>query len=371
MYLGKLIERLKKFHLELVAGEEGLNNDVKWNHIGEEPRVAEYIQGGELVSLTGFQLGNDEEKLLQYVEDIEKNGATGVIFSLGGYIKKVPKSIIDFGNQKKFPVFQTPWETWLVELNRSIGEAIIEDERAKILLEEAFRVLLFMPENFPFYRRHFRENGFKEESNYIVAILERNQYTKGICQKVEILAEKKACKSVRLKNDEELIFIFSSENKEALSKTIEVLKYQCNDTCLLGYSSIIEGLLNTANGYQQATEVIKLRIHNPEIVVSDYNELGVYQILLSIKNQGLIEEFCGRVLSPILEYDKEYHADLMRVLELYFQCNGSIQEIAAAMIKHRNTINHKLKKIEKLTDGDFDSSEFKFKIMMAYKLKNI
>ena len=365
------METLDQFHLELVAGEKGLNNDVKWNHVGEEPRVAEYIQGGELVSLTGFQLGNDEEKLLQYVQEIEKNGATGVIFSLGAYIKKIPDSVLKFGNEKDFPIFQTPWETWLVELNRSIGEAIIEDERAKILLEEAFRVLLFMPENYPFYRKHFKENGFVEGYSYTVAILERNEYTKGICQNIEVLAERRKCKSVRLKNEEELIFIFGSAKKENLSQTMEGLNDQCNGICLLGYSNIIDGLLNITKGYQQAKEVVQLRIHNPEISISDYNELGVYQILLSIKNQNLIHEFCQSILNPLIEYDRIHDSDLMEVLKMYFQWNESISQMAEIMSKHRNTINHKLKKIETLTGGDFCSAEFKFKIMMAFKLNQI
>jgi PucR family transcriptional regulator, purine catabolism regulatory protein len=42
---------------EVLAGEDGLDNEVRWVHAGEVPNIASMLRGGELLLSTGMGIG--------------------------------------------------------------------------------------------------------------------------------------------------------------------------------------------------------------------------------------------------------------------------------------------------------------------------
>ncbi|MEA4973061.1 MAG: PucR family transcriptional regulator ligand-binding domain-containing protein [Candidatus Metalachnospira sp.] len=370
MRLKSLLEKLYNYDLSLLAGERGLDNNITWNHVGEEPRVAEYIQGGEIVSLTGFQLGNNETKILQYVEDIEKHGATGVIFALGGYIKEVPKSVIDFGSLHNFPVFSTPWQTWLVELNRKIGEAIIEDERMKTTLEENFKIMLFSPESYKFYNSIFEEYGFGRNDYYLVLVTEKFESFDDIDNIIRKVAKKDDCGSICLKIETQIVAIISGKTIMSLNHFSGCIKPYSENFCM-GISQIISGITEISKAFEQAEDVLLLRRNSPEINVTRYDDLGVYQMLFCIKDKKAISKYCKDALGTIEQYDKDNGTDLMKTLKVYFDEDGSSAITGEILQKHRNTINYQINKVKELIGIDNFTLEEKFKIILAMKLKEV
>ena len=47
-----LYKYIKKFDVNLLAGESGLNNKVRWTHIVENEEIASFIQAEELLFTT-------------------------------------------------------------------------------------------------------------------------------------------------------------------------------------------------------------------------------------------------------------------------------------------------------------------------------
>lgn len=70
---------------------------------------------------------------------------------------------------------------------------------------------------------------------------------------------------------------------------------------------------------------------------------------------GLVEEY----LEPIIQYDQKHNANLLETLRVYLSCNGSKKETADRVFVVRQTLYHRLEKLEKLLGSDFMESEKK------------
>ncbi|MDO5387634.1 MAG: PucR family transcriptional regulator ligand-binding domain-containing protein, partial [Clostridia bacterium] len=96
--LSSIYSRLKSTdgqQIRLVTGEKGLNNVVRWVHIVEVDELISFLEGNELIFVTGIAIKNEED-LNSLAEKIFENKASGLVINIGPYIKEIPESIIRF-----------------------------------------------------------------------------------------------------------------------------------------------------------------------------------------------------------------------------------------------------------------------------------
>ncbi|WP_367946557.1 PucR family transcriptional regulator [Bacillus sp. V59.32b] len=100
-----------------------------------------------------------------------------------------------------------------------------------------------------------------------------------------------------------------------------------------------------------------------------YQDLHMHRIVSLIKEYSNLEETVNEYLEPVIEYDKKYNGELMVTLKTYLTCNGSKQETSKKLFIVRQTLYHRLEKLEKLLGKDFMKSERRLAIefmMFAY-----
>lgn len=88
-----------------------------------------------------------------------------------------------------------------------------------------------------------------------------------------------------------------------------------------------------------------------------YQDLHMHRILALIKEHSNLEETVNEYLEPVIEYDKQFNGELMATLKTYLKCNGSKQETSKKLFIVRQTLYHRLEKLEKLLGNDFMKSE--------------
>ena len=115
--LDELIKQVGSTGLKLVGGKGGLSNPVEWVHIVGNMETAGFLKGGEIVFTTGIGM-EEETSLLMLTEKVYSNNASGLIVNIGPYIEEVPDEVIQFANEKDFPVFTVPWEIYLADMMR-------------------------------------------------------------------------------------------------------------------------------------------------------------------------------------------------------------------------------------------------------------
>ncbi len=88
-----------------------------------------------------------------------------------------------------------------------------------------------------------------------------------------------------------------------------------------------------------------------------FDDLHLFRLISIVHNNvdlwGMIEEY----LSPLLKYDREHDGNLMHTLKVFLSCQGSKQETSKRLFIVRQTLYHRLKKIEDLLGRDFMTSD--------------
>ena len=135
----------KTYQMKLVAGEDGMDNVVRWVHIIEDVEVSHFINGQELVFTTGIaQRGVNW--LLPYAEQLLSHGAVGLVINLGPYIEKVPPQLIVWCNSHAFPLLVLPWSVHIIDVTYDFCHRIIQSEKHERSSASAFSTWIFTPE---------------------------------------------------------------------------------------------------------------------------------------------------------------------------------------------------------------------------------
>ncbi|MFS0645569.1 PucR family transcriptional regulator [Siminovitchia sp. 179-K 8D1 HS] len=114
--------------------------------------------------------------------------------------------------------------------------------------------------------------------------------------------------------------------------------------------------------YKEAKEVIGIHAN-----VYLYDEIGIYRLFLPLKNTGELEAYVLDYLGPILEYDRTTESDLFQTLKVYLECGGAKKEAAEKLFIVRQTLYHRLEKIEQLLGSDFMNPNKRIAIETALK----
>ena len=126
--LREIIKQVQHLEMKLVAGETGLDHEVSWTHMVDSDTISAFLQGQELTFTTGLGL-NENLTLLRLVKEVWRNKASGIVINTGPYISEIGQDVIDFANEKGFPVFEVPWKVRMAEIMRIICFAITKEQQ--------------------------------------------------------------------------------------------------------------------------------------------------------------------------------------------------------------------------------------------------
>jgi sugar diacid utilization regulator len=96
-----------------------------------------------------------------------------------------------------------------------------------------------------------------------------------------------------------------------------------------------------------------------------FDDLGVYRLLIGNESLGEVERFVQQWIGPLLAYDQQRSADLVRTLSHYLDRGGKYEATAAALIVHRNTLKYRLQRIRQITGLDLSDPEVCFNLQLA------
>lgn len=99
-------------------------------------------------------------------------------------------------------------------------------------------------------------------------------------------------------------------------------------------------------------------------------DLGVYRLLLALRDSGDLAPFVQRTLALLLA-DERLGADLLTTLDVFFACNGNLSAAAARLNLHRNSLLYRLNRARTLLGHDLDDPELRLALQLAIKGKRI
>lgn len=117
---------------------------------------------------------------------------------------------------------------------------------------------------------------------------------------------------------------------------------------------IVNHLTEVKISYEKAKETAIVRDQaSNNLSIFFYDDLHIYRLIYAAQEQGILSEFINDYLKPVLNYDKLYDANLIDTLNVYLECNGSKKETAQRLYIVRQSLYHRLKKLNELLGEDF------------------
>lgn len=81
----------------------------------------------------------------------------------------------------------------------------------------------------------------------------------------------------------------------------------------------------------------------------------------------LVDRFVDQTLGPLIEYDDRRKGDLIKTIEAYFACDGSVKLAGETLFAHPHTVTYRLKQVEKLTGWSLRDPEDKLRLQLALR----
>lgn len=146
---------------------------------------------------------------------------------------------------------------------------------------------------------------------------------------------------------------------EPINKQKEQIRYQIGQVQKLifekhgyevdcGVSRYHEGLIGITKSFKEADRAISFGRTSEKQTIRFYDEMGLESIIGEISKETR-DDFIERTLKLNEIQKKE---QLLETLQVFFQCNQSINDAANKLYIHKNTLQYRLKKVKELTGND-------------------
>ncbi|HET7626899.1 MAG TPA: PucR family transcriptional regulator ligand-binding domain-containing protein [Bacillales bacterium] len=100
------------------ARDDLVNRPVEGVSVIELP-VEDFVKKNELVLTTGIGC-DDRQELQKYVEDVEASEAAGLCVAVGRHIPEIPPSVIDYCDDRHFPIIEIPWKLRFADITQQV-----------------------------------------------------------------------------------------------------------------------------------------------------------------------------------------------------------------------------------------------------------
>ncbi|MBP1970052.1 purine catabolism regulator [Virgibacillus natechei] len=179
------------------------------------------------------------------------------------------------------------------------------------------------------------------------------------------------------KNEIAIICSFTAEDKEKkeTSRLSNIIDNIFNvdekniidgSSTSIGVSSVYQNISRAPIGYIEAKEVLQLQYAGLSKCFY-YENIGIYQLLFKIQEDGHLESYINEHIGDLISHDHKTDAAFLKTLEIYFECNGSKKEAADRLFIVRQTLYHRLDKIELILGKDFMEPMNRISIETAIK----
>ncbi|WP_026425638.1 PucR family transcriptional regulator [Actinokineospora inagensis] len=118
------------------AGEENLDQPVRWVHVSEIAEVAGTLEGGELLLSTGIVAVDRAADLAAYVERLRAAGASGLVIELGRHLPSLPEPMVRTARRLGFPLVELRRTVRFVEITEAVHSRILNVQHERLRFTE-------------------------------------------------------------------------------------------------------------------------------------------------------------------------------------------------------------------------------------------
>ncbi|KGE68158.1 MULTISPECIES: PucR family transcriptional regulator ligand-binding domain-containing protein [Pseudomonas] len=377
--------------MRLRAGAAGLDNRVRWPYVAENSGIAEWVLGGELVFVTGINHPRDETNLLQLLEEACERQVAGLVILTGpAYIQAIPQRLLDAAETAGMPLIEQPYSLKMVLVTQAIGSALIQSEQLGRSRHDVLERLLtgdYQSLDLLLHRATQLGMPLAEHWQVVQLQLEGSEllFAQGDAASVEVqLARQHDGISRRLRQLSAGLPVLGRAgqwtlllpapdavaalaNRQQLAQWLNSLNLRLAPLKLfIGLSAAAHPPARLAQGQDEARQALAAaRRFSERAGLCVYDELGVLKLLSGVRDRALLDQFLNERLGPLLRHDLHHGPSLMPTLEAWFHENGNLVAAAQRLAVHRNTLTHRVQRIEALCGLTLDNAYDRLDIGIA------
>ncbi len=361
--------------LELVSGREAAQTHVRWVHSTELADPTPWLKGGELLLTTGLQL-NGPRSQRALIERLAEHEIAGLGFGTGFSHKHLPAALVAAARKHEFPVFEVPYELPFIAITERAFAHLL-DERYEMLQRNMVGDLLaealaghVYPEDLQARLRPF---GIGEQ----VAVLAFGVADPSAAAAVveRLLERRRVAGLVAIRGGLVCAVIdpvgaagATPPQPIELARAIraELAARFGEVRAAASRAAATHSLRMAFHEARCALEAVRLRNGSaPE--VASYEDLGAFQLLLSLQDDDALNSYCRSVLGPIEQGEGDYGEELVRSLDVFIEHNGHWEKAANALYCHRHTLRYRIRRIEQLTGRNFSNARDRIEFWLALR----
>jgi purine catabolism regulator len=367
--------------LTLVSGLQSAQAHVRWVHSTELTDPTPWLKGGELLLTMGIQLDGPKTQR-ELIERLVDHEIAGLGFGTGFTHKRLPAALVTAARKHSFPLFEVPYELPFIAITERAFAQLL-DERYEMLqrnmvgdvLAEALTGHLYPEE----LQARLRPFGIGEQVAVLAfappdpsaaaALLERILEREGVHSLVAIRAGL-LCAVI----DADGLRDGRGGEGKGGRDPIELARK------IRGELGERFGEVRAAASRAAATHSLRLSFHEARCAleavrlqngdapeVATYQDLGAFQLLLSLQDDDALISYCRGVLGPVEQGEGEYGDELLRSLDVFIEHNGHWEKAANALYCHRHTLRYRIRRVEQLTGRDFSHARDRIEFWLALR----
>ncbi len=393
MTVQEVLELPQLYELRLRAGADHVHRLVRWFYVAENEGISDWIEGGELVFITGINQVRDEANLLDLLDQAATKNVAGIVILTGtDFIREIPATVLEKADTLGLPLIEQPYHLKLVELTHVIGTRLVQLSQIKKSAEDVVsQLLLGQYPSLETIQLRAQQLGLPLLGQHVVAVVRLSNVQdffqdNGAHKTYDLYQKKQACyehlESWRKQHEqvfpivpqgEQFSLVLSLQDQDlnfwfqALSALISALRESESDLKLyVGLSTEVNSAVAFQRGYWEACQAEEIAADlKTSSGVCLYNELGVLRLIKAIPNKAVTQQLMNETLGCLIEPEKKQPYLLIETLDAWLKESGNAIQAAARLGIHRNTLNQRIQKIEALTGQSLGNPNFRLNASVA------
>jgi PucR family transcriptional regulator, purine catabolism regulatory protein len=361
--------------LELISGEGSAQARVRWVHSTELADPTPWLKGGEMLLTTGLQLEGPKVQR-EYVERLVDHDIAALGFGTGFRHRKVPAALIKAARERGFPLFEVPYELPFIAITERAFARLL-DERYELLQRNMVGDLLAEALSGHLYPEDLqaRLRPFGIGDRIAVLAFAVDDASAGAAAVERLLDGERIGRLVAIRGGLVCAVVDACEGRGGASLDAVALAARIREGLVARFGEVraaasrpapTHSLRMSFHEARCALEAVRLRNGSaPE--VATYEDLGAFQLLLSLQDEEALSSYCRSVLGPIEQGEGDYGDELVRSLDVFIENNGHWEKAAAALYCHRHTLRYRIRRIEQLTGRSFSSARDRIEFWLALR----
>jgi len=142
-----------------------------------------------------------------------------------------------------------------------------------------------------------------------------------------------------------------------------------NNNLKAGISRSFTNLTEVRERYLESVEALKLgKFLKTDSHFFRYENYLIFDLININADNKKIQKFIQPALIKLIEYDKKSRTDYARSFYTYLQNFKNVKDTSDSLNIHRNTMFHRLEKIEEILNVDLNNVDVLFKLYLSYRI---